>query len=513
MLTLLALLMVTLTLIYRYLTMNHNYWKDRGVPFPKPELFFGNQRNSILLKKTIGEDIQEIYQKFSGHRYVGFFQFMKPALILRDPALLRTLLIKDFPNFQSRGIFTNDDSDPFTANLVNLSGPKWKLLRTKISPAFTSAKLRNMNTLIMDAGKRFQTYVENHVVDKEEDVEISSLVAKFMTEIAGTCLFGLEMNALQNEVPEIRKLCNKFTRPSTYLTVLRFIRQHFLWFFRLFNFRMNPIGVEAYMIAIIKNAIQYRKEHNVVRPDLMQQLIGIIDEEVETDGTITLLVVAAQAYVLLLAGFEASSRIVNFALYELARNPKIQEKLLEEIDSTVEKHGSFSYDVIHGMEYLDRVVRETMRKYSVIDMSQRRCNKTHVFPGTDLTIEEGIYVIVPIMALHRDPEYFPEPEKFDPDRFLDKNALKAYFPFGDGPRKCIGARFASLQIKTCIIYLLMRFMVTETPRTKPFLTYDTTSGILTNKNGIWMKILNRPGKEPKIPTGLGKEFLEVSPSA
>jgi cytochrome P450 family 6 len=185
--------------------------------------------------------------------------------------------------------------------------------------------------------------------------------------------------------------------------------------------------------------------------------------------------IAAQVYIFFLAGFETSSTTMSFAMYELAANPEIQKKLYNEIQTVYEKHCCISYDAICEMEYLDRVIRgkfcikikiliietkavnvmkkvsivfknikflETLRKYPPVAMTQRVCEESYQIPGTDVVIEKGTKVLVPIYAIHHDPLYYKNPDVFDPDRFLDENKKLrdnyAFLPFGDGPRICIG---------------------------------------------------------------------------
>lgn len=85
---------------------------------------------------------------------------------------------------------------------------------------------------------------------------------------------------------------------------------------------------------------------------------------------------------------------------------------------------------------------ETLRKYPPAPVFLRKCTKSYRVPETDVIIEAGLSVLIPAYGLHRDPEYFPDPENFDPDRFSEDNKTKirdyTYIPFGDGPRICIG---------------------------------------------------------------------------
>lgn len=216
--------------------------------------------------------------------------------------------------------------------------------------------------------------------------------------------------------------------------------------------------------------MDYRTKNNVQRNDFLQLLLqlktlGYVkdadnpDEGKEHQQKFTVEQAAAQAFLFFFAGFETSSSTMQFALYELALHPDIQEQLQQEIDANLAKNeGKFTYESVMNMELLDRVVDgkrllpnfsefqvfflETLRKYPVAGLLFRECNEKYVIPGTNHELIPGDSIFFPVYAYHHDPQYYPEPDKFDPDRFLPENKASrpqcAYMPFGDGPRNCIG---------------------------------------------------------------------------
>lgn len=133
--------------------------------------------------------------------------------------------------------------------------------------------------------------------------------------------------------------------------------------------------------------------------------------------------------------------------HELAINPDIQEKLQQEIDDAFKQsNGKLTYDNIIKMKYLDMVVTEGLRKWPSAIMTDRVCTKPYTIqPVGDeepLHLERGDICVIPMFAIHRDPKHYPNPDKFDPERFSDENKDSinplAYLPFGLGPRNCIG---------------------------------------------------------------------------
>lgn len=156
--------------------------------------------------------------------------------------------------------------------------------------------------------------------------------------------------------------------------------------------------------------------------------------------------IVAQCFLFFVAGFETSSTALTFAMYELARNQDVQQKLFEEVQETNKKLAGqkLSYDVLQKMRYMDQVLSETLRIWPPAANTDRMCVKAYDYnDGTNrFRIDKGTSIWIPIYSLHHDPKYFPNPKKFDPERFSEANkdsiAADAYMPFGIGPRNCIG---------------------------------------------------------------------------
>ncbi|CAL1683798.1 unnamed protein product [Lasius platythorax] len=508
MVLLLLLISLCVLLLYYYWTRLHTYWLRRNVPCLKFS-FFGNSRNASMLKITIGESLQMIYRKYEGYPFVGIYELTTPVLLLRDPKLIKCVLVKDFASFQSRGVMINEHSDPLSANLININGQRWRKLRTKLTSAFTTSKIRHVFELITEVSEKYKQFVDQYA-DNEEPVEFRNLAAKFTSEIIATCFFGLKTNTIQNGDSEFRKMCKRVVDPSLEIAMKRYIRDYMPRIFKWLSVRLIPLDVTAYFMKIVKEVIAHRQMNNVTRNDIMQALIDLRYKETKmenapgqsrnvafesNDIVIDDRLITAQAFLFFLAGFETSSTTISFAMYELATNPKIQEKLYDEIQNAYEKHGCFSYDTISEMKYLDCVVRETLRKYPPIGSTQRICEESYRIPDSDVVLEKGTKVLVPIYAIHHDPLYYKNPHVFDPDRFIGENKKLhdngTYLPFGNGPRICIGMKFAYTATKVGLVTLMANYKVELSEKTAIPLQFEPTSLTLTSKSGIWLRIRRR----------------------
>jgi cytochrome P450 family 6 len=152
--------------LYFHFTRNFNFWQKLGIPYVKPTPFFGSFKDCVLLKTTIGEEMQRIYNEHSDKPYVGIFWFDKPSLLIRDMDLVKNILVKDFQTFMDRIFSFEDKLDPlFGKNLAVLKGQLWRHLRTKLTPVFTPSKTKMMFCFVDTCGKELAECLEKATAD------------------------------------------------------------------------------------------------------------------------------------------------------------------------------------------------------------------------------------------------------------------------------------------------------------------------------------------------------------
>ncbi|CAG2061234.1 unnamed protein product, partial [Timema podura] len=450
----------------------------KGIPFLKPTFFFGNSKNTILRKTSLYDHILFLYNQFPDKKIAGIYQIRNPVLLLRDPDLIRQVLIKDFNSFQDRNFPVNEKTDPLSCHLFALRGEKWRKLRVKLTPTFTSGKIKIMFDLMKVCASELSAYLERSAV-KGSTMEFREVAAKYTTDVIGTCAFGLQFNSLNDENSEFRIMGRRVFKFS----LLEAIPRAFCFFFprvaETLGISFIPKDVTKFFLRVVQDVVDYREKNGIVRKDFLQLLIelkgkrnvnsensGINPSEnhsndhkdLKTDDNIELTdnLLAAQCFVFFVAGFETSSTTISFALYELAVNPEIQDRASSEVVSVLhENGGEMTFEAVNKMEYLGRVLDETLRKYPVVPVLSRNCTKPCTIQGTDLLVDKGMKVLIPVVGLHMDPEYYPDPLRFDPERFSEKNQKArphfTYLPFGEGPRICIGMTSSNI-----IVHLIGR---------------------------------------------------------
>lgn len=495
---------------YVYFKRSYTYWKRRNVPCVEPTFPFGHFAQTIFLRRTLGEILTDHYRKLEGHRYAGTYFLTEPSFCFMDPELIKKVLVKDFSHFHDRGFYSNVDAEPLTGHLFSLTGIKWRNLRIKLTPTFTSGKMKMMFQTLAECGIQLQQSLKE-IANNQEVVEVKDIIARFSTDVISSCAFGIQCNCLKNPNAEFREWGKKFVTP-TYMGSLNVIFST-LYPSMIDTLRMRTFDHNSsnYFNKMVQETVSYREANNVHRNDFMQLLIqiknkGFVNEDTEINDEkeinhgekgLSMDCLTAQAFIFFLAGFETSSTTMSFCLYEMSVNQDIQERVREEIDAVLREHGgNITYEAIQQMEYLDKVVAETLRKYPPLPYLSRVCTKTYHVPESDVVVEEGTQVLIPVLALHHDPKYYPDPERFDPERFSDEEKAKrhqyVYLPFGEGPRICIGNRFGLMQTKVGLVSLLAKYEFTLTKKTPVPLVVDPKSSfVMAAQGGMWLKIATR----------------------
>ncbi|XP_062548384.1 cytochrome P450 6a8-like [Armigeres subalbatus] len=447
-----------------------------------------------LIDKTThpAKQFQKWYRQFKGqHPLAGILMVIKPIAIPLDLELIKCILVKDFQYFQNRGMYYNEKDDPLSAHLFSLEGAKWRNLRSKISPTFTSGKMKMMYPTMVAAGNQFREYL-NEKATLESEFEMRDLLARFTTDIIGTCAFGIECNSMQEPNSKFREMSRKHfeTRRNDLKDLFKMTFPNFARFLGITEILPD---VSEFFMNVVKSTIEYRVKNKVSRNDFMDLCIGMLEGQSPGSDQLTINEIAAQAYVFFIAGFETSSTTMTWALYELSRNLDIQEKGRKCVQETLEKHnGVMSYEAIMEMTYIDQIINETLRLYPPVPLHFRVATKDYHVPNTDTVLPAGTATMIPVYAIHRDEEIFPEPEKFDPNRFCPEEVSKrhpyAWTPFGEGPRICIGVRFGMMQARIGLVLLLNNFRFSPGPNSSGEMEFVTHNFILTPKQGLWLKV-------------------------
>ncbi|XP_062552482.1 probable cytochrome P450 6a13 [Armigeres subalbatus] len=490
----LSVLAVTLAVLW--VRKRYSYWKERGIPYSEPSFPAGNIPG-MGRTKHFSALMQHCYNDLKGKGPIGgMFFFINPVALAMDLDMIKNVLVKDFQYFHDRSVYYNEKDDPLSAHLLAIEGTKWKNLRAKLTPTFSSGKMKMMFPTIIGVAEEFQKLMKTEM-SKNDEIEMKEILARFTTDVIGNCAFGLECNSLHDPEAEFRRMGRKiFSVPGGLLRV--FIAQQFRSIALSLRIVLTDKEVSKFFIGAVKDTVKYREENKIERNDFMSLLMKLKNAEPLEDGNVskmdplTVEQIAAQAFVFFLAGFETSSTAMSYCLYELAHNIDLQNKARKCVTDAIKKHGSMTYEAIQDMPYIDQCINESLRKYPPVSNLARKVTKDYKLPNSDVVLQKGSTLIVPVYAIHHDPEYYPDPERFDPDRFAPDQVAKrhpyTFLPFGEGPRICIGMRFGVMQARVGLAYLLKDFKFTLSNRTPVPLKISPRTLILTSEGGLWLKV-------------------------
>ncbi|KAG4072640.1 hypothetical protein HA402_004729 [Bradysia odoriphaga] len=469
-------------LIYYLAQQRHRFWSSRGFVQLDPKFLFGNISTSKV-RSSFGQMLQQFYEKSKVHKMVGIYLFYKPVLLVNDPVLLQHVFIKSFGSFHDRPVNINLEVDPLQDNLFNTPGKKWRELRAKLSPTFSSGKLKAMFPIIKDCGKTLEDYLEKNVEKGNDVFDFRDLFARLTTNIISSVAFGIDNDCINDPDHIFRKMgvrifemdSKKKLRAAiaTFLPILK----------NVIKFKFTHDDVEEFFHGVVKQTLEYRERNNVERNDFMQLLIQLKNQgylsadkgeskSAEKENLdlkkLSYEDLAANALLFFIAGFETSSSTLSFCIFELARNHQIQQKVQEEIDTVLAEDDStdFTYESIHKLKYLECCIDEALRKYPIIPLLFRVCNEDFRVPDTDLVVPKDTEVMIPILGIQRNPDIYDNPLEYRPERFLQSSTGSTtttkgcyYLPFGDGPRNCIGMRMAKVVTKLAMAKVLTKFNV------------------------------------------------------
>ncbi|XP_017043517.1 probable cytochrome P450 6w1 [Drosophila ficusphila] len=500
----LLLLGATLAVVfYIWQRRAFGFWQRHGVKFIRPIPLLGCTREFLTARVPFFEQIQKFHEApgFEKEPFVGVYMAYRPALVIRDLDLIKTVMIKKFQYFNNRVLQTDPHNDALGYNnLFFARSPAWRELRTTISPVFTTGKIKQMYPLMVKIGKNLEDSAER--LGSGSSVQVKDLCARFTTDLIATIAFGLEANALQNASSEFF-YHNKAIFAVTLRRAIDFAIIFMLpAFASLARVKLFSKETTKFIRSSINYVLAERERTGQKRNDLVDILLALKREAAANPQKLSTPVdldyLVAQAAIFQTAGFETSSSTMTLTLYELARNEALQDRLRQEITDYFGDEEHISYERIQEMAYLSQVVNETLRKYPIVGYIERECSQPAegerftLEPFHNMELPHGMSIYMSTLAVHRDPQYWPEPDKFDPERFdpanRDKLNMDAYMPFGVGPRNCIGMRLGLLQSKLGLVHLLRNHRVHTCDQTVKKIEWAATSPVIASKHDIVLRL-------------------------
>lgn len=520
---LIALVCLVLFLYRQYRI--YQFWGKLSVPYKTPIPIFGNMLPTTIQTKALANIHKEIYDKYSDHRYVGLYMFSCPSLMIRDLELIKQVCIKDFNYFSDHRELLPKEADPFWNKLLFArKGRDWHDYRVIMSPAYSQTKTKVKYPFMSKCAQRL---VESLPKGSETvAVDAYELFLKFSNDLTLNHAYGIEVNSFDESGSEFYRMAQISFLSAKMAAFKYFGAAISTTFSHMFKITFFKDETKEFYMKLMKDTVEYREKHNIVHVDVLYLLkeaqkgrvhvdnetkgVGLQGEDIGTNYVppkITDEDILIQLLGLFLANFESFATFISNLAFELAVNPDVQERLIEEIDETWrQSNGIITYDYLVNMKYFEMVCNEGLRLRSPTNFLDRIVTKPYtiqpVLPHEKpLHLKVGQDITIPVYSISHDERYFEDPERFDPERFSDENKGKlipeTLLGLGYGSRFCIGARLVPFQTKLVLFHLLLKYRLLPTEKTVVPFELHKASFSQFSANGYWLG-LNPRKDAPKL---------------
>ena len=426
-----------------------------------------NRSNPLGLLEGWAREYGDIFRWRTLHFFVVF---------VNHPDLVEKVLVSESRNYmKGRGLQANREL--FGNGLLTSEGDSWLRQRRLMQPAFHRERIAAYADTMIEQGRRL---AESWRGGETRDVHADLMRATL--EIAATTLFGTSVS--DSDAAQISGALNTLmslnSSPRRLFPLLRALPTRAN---RSYTRAVRQLDKVVYALIARRRA-----ELGENDTDLLSMLLTARDE----DGSrMTDLQLRDESVTLLLAGHETTALALSWTLYLLAQNPDVADQLAAEMDAVLAGRAP-TLDDVPRLVFTAKILKESMRLYPPAWGVVRMCPAACSLGG--YRIPKRASVILSQWVMHRDPRYFPEPTRFHPARWTDSFERDlprfAYFPFGGGPRLCIGAAFATMEATLVLAILAQRFRFHLDPTCE---VVPQPSITLRPKNGLRLRLESRGG--------------------
>ncbi|MGB5555107.1 MAG: cytochrome P450 [Flavobacteriaceae bacterium] len=363
----------------------------------------------------------------------------------RSPEFIKQILQKHHKKYHKSPLQTRDLAKYIGKGLLTSNGEHWRTHRRMVQPAFHKKKLEGllgiMNTAIQDELKRIRPY---------ELQDIYPLMGDLAFQVVAKSLFS--RNDIQPQMAELKQITE-----INQQMLIREMRQPYLnWWFKLSGAIGRHVKLSKKARNILNKIIDERIASEEKKDDLLDMLLAALYEDGTSMSRDQLI---DEVLILFTAGHETTANALGFTLYLIAKNPEIQQKAFECISKVdLEKRDILQH--ISALSYIKQCVEEGLRLYPPayyidrISIAEDQLGQ-HSIP-------ENTMILLAVYELHRKTEFWDSPEAFKPERFdptNNKDLQDYYYPFGAGPRMCVGNNFAMYEMVLVIAGILKKYQI------------------------------------------------------
>ncbi len=369
--------------------------------------------------------------------------FSKSVVFSRDPDLAIYALRDNQKNFRKSEIQTKDLAKYVGKGLLTSEGENWKMQRKLMQPAFHKKNIYTLLNFMLEAIDKEIARIE---INKTTDV--FPIFNDLAFKVVAKSLFSDAINS-----DEIAKL-QEITEENQKMLVKELRQPYKHWWFLLNGSLAKNLRLSQQARDILDSIIKRRHISGAGEKDLLDMLMGLSYE----DGTkMNHEKLIDEILILFIAGHETTANSLSFTIQLLAQNQKVQQKLADEV-VLLSKNESSPFDILMSSPYTGYVIQESMRLFPPVYFIDRENISVDTFKQKEMP--EGTNFLFSIYEIHRNQKNWLHPNDFIPERFENLESVSSfYFPFGAGPRKCIGSNFAMYEITLALHQLLKIFRI------------------------------------------------------
>nr|AUB85738.1 CYP4V28 [Penaeus japonicus] len=466
------------------------------IPGPKSHIIFGSRPDS-----TTAEDrIQWLIKTSKLGEVVKFWIGFMPTCMICSARGAEAILASQ--RHIDKGTNYNFLRDWLGDGLLTATGSKWHSRRKLLTPAFHFKILEDF----LDVFNTQSTTMIKQLQEKADGkpFDMFPYITRCALDVICETAMGRPVNAQCNAESEYVKAINTFAellikrtttpwlRPDWLYTLIGQRKEYDACLKVLHDFSQDTIVERRALLQDSRRSGEKAEEQEVFGKKRRLAFLDLLLEYSEDSEKLSDEDIREEVDTFMFEGHDTTTAAMNWVLYLLGHHPEIQAQVHEEMDSIFgDSDRPATMDDLRSMKLLENCIKEGLRLFPSVHRFARTPQED-VRIG-DYVIPAGTNVMIFPYRIHRDPKQFPDPEKFDPDRFLPENSKHrhpyAYVPFSAGPRNCIGQKFAQMEEKVLISSVLRKFRVESTVPRESLKTMDPL--VLRPKGGNILKVFRR----------------------
>lgn len=487
--------LVTITMVW-YFKRQKTVWLLNQIPGPKGLPILGN---ALYLYVDPPEFFQRILKVTEYGEVARLWMAHNPYCLLSSAKAVEVLLSSQ--KYLDKGL-NYDFIHPWLGiSLLTSTGSHWQTRRKLLTPAFHFKILEEFISVFNKQSskliQKLEKKADGNAFDIYDDLALCSL------DVICETAMGRSINAQEDSESQYVQAVRKMTR---------YVHQRIFrpWLHNDFMYKLlGPAKDFEACLKVLHNmsnsTIKERKQNKTIENKLVigeteekygikkrRAFLDLLLEYSEENPEFNDEEIRKEVDTFMFAGHDTTGSAINSILYILGLHPDIQARVQEELDGIFDSADSpVTWEDLHQLKYTEMCIKEALRIFPPAPFISRKLKEDVVIEN--YRVPSGTTVELVIYKIHRDPTQFPDPEVFDPDRFLPENINKrhpyAYIPFSAGPRNCIGQKFAMLELKILVSSILRRFRVESVvPRDQLKLVPEL---ILRPINGNFVKLFPR----------------------